>query len=133
MESFQAPTHYEDKTKNTWWMEWCIDMMTGNGQNQKPAAEITGIMKTLNIEFRKAKGHNNDQWNDAADALAVRGRDEVINWPKCSFDVIIPSRSIAFREKAMRDHWTIAEVLSELKKETEEKLPLPREVKAFKG
>jgi ribonuclease HI len=30
----------------------------------------------LHVGFWKVKGHNHDQWNDAADALAVQGRNE---------------------------------------------------------
>jgi hypothetical protein len=90
-------------------------------------------MKTINVQFRKVKGHDKDQWNDAADALAVRGREDAINWPKCSFDIVVPNRSIAFRERAMRDYWTLAEVYAELKKETEQRLPAVRGPKVFKN
>jgi hypothetical protein len=102
-------------------------------KNRELVQNITSKLRTINVQFRKVKGHNNDQWNDRADELAVMGRDEVINWPKCSFDVIIPDRVIAFRERAMRDYWTLAEVHNELKKETEEKLPVARDLKVFKG
>jgi ribonuclease HI len=106
----------------------CLDTMMGRGEqwqadnyirlngeaakNQRLVASITTKLKAFNVQFRKVKGHNNDQWNDAVDALADRGRDDAINWPKCSFDIIIPARSIAFRERAVRDYWTTAEVSS---------------------
>jgi ribonuclease HI len=94
---------------------------------------ITAKVKTINVQFRKVKGHSNDQWNDAADALAVQGRDDAVNWPKCSFDIIIAQRAIAFRERAMRDLLTLEEVCAELRKETEERLPTFRDIKAFKN
>lgn len=117
--------------------QWKADnyiRLNGNAvKNGELFQNIMMKLRSINVQFRKVKGHNNDQWNDASDALAVRGRDEVINWPKCPFDVVIPRRSIAFRERSMRDYWIVAEIIVELKKETEEKLPLPREVKIFKN
>jgi ribonuclease HI len=72
-------------------------------KNAELVRNITTKLKSINVQFRKVKSHNNDQWNDAADALAVQGRNDAINWPKCSFEVIIPNRTVAFRERAMRD------------------------------
>jgi hypothetical protein len=72
----------------------------------------------LNVEFRKVKGHNNDQWNDAADALAVRGRDGVMNWPKCSFGIIVQTGRITFPERAIWENTTFADVCTQLAGET---------------
>jgi ribonuclease HI len=129
--------------------EGCLATMMGRGEqweadnfirlngdlvkNRDLLQNITAKLRSINVRFRKVKGHNNDQWNDAADALAVRGKDDAINWPKCSFDIVIPNRSIAFRERAMRDYWTLAEVHTILKKETEEKIPLAKELNVFKN
>jgi hypothetical protein len=101
-------------------------------KNRELVQNITTKLKSLNVQFRKVKGHNHDQWNDAADALAVRGRDDAITWPKCSFDVATPDRTIAFRERAMRDDGSAAGVYAELRKETEEKLPAFLDTKLFK-
>jgi ribonuclease HI len=100
----------------------CLDMMLGKGQkweadnfiklngsavkNRELVSSITARLKAFNVEFRKIKGHNDDPWNDRADELAVRGRDEAEAWPKCSFDVITQVRSISFRQRALRPETT---------------------------
>jgi ribonuclease HI len=128
----------------------CLDIMMGRGEqweaenyirlngerakNRHLVSNITTKLRTLNVQFRKVKGHSNDQWNDALDALADRGRDDAINWPKWSFDIVIPSRTITCRERAVQEHWTVAEVYETLKPETQEKLlPMACDMKLFKA
>jgi ribonuclease HI len=65
-------------------------------------------LRSLHAEFRKVKGHNNDQSNDRAGALAVMGRDDAISWPKCPFDVITAEGRIRFRLRSTRPMWTIS-------------------------
>jgi ribonuclease HI len=129
--------------------EGCLAVMMGRGEqweadnyihlngeavkNRELVQNIVAKLKSVNVQFRKVLAHHNDQWNVAADALAAQGRDDAINWPKCSFDVVIPDRTIAFGERSMRDYWTTAEVYAELKKETEERLPVVRDMKLFKN
>jgi ribonuclease HI len=129
--------------------ERCLATMMGRGEqweadnyirfngeavkNRDLVPSITAKLRMINVEFRKAKCNNNDQWNDSAEALAVQGRDDSINWPRCSFDIIIPERTIAFRERAMRDFRTLAKVYAELKRETEERSPAVRDIKLFKN
>jgi ribonuclease HI len=128
----------------------CLDMMTGKGQQSEAAnytkldgsqtknkhlvSNVTTKLRSINAQFRKVKGHNGDQWNDAVDALADKGRDEAINGPKCSFDIMIPARAIAHRVRAVREFWTLAEVYKTLKTETQEKdLPSVYDMKLFKA
>jgi ribonuclease HI len=67
--------------------EGCIATMIGRGEqweadnyirlngeavkNRALASSITSKLRSINVEFRKVQGHHGDQWNDAADALAV--------------------------------------------------------------
>jgi ribonuclease HI len=129
--------------------EGCLAMMIRRGEqceadnfirlnweavkNRKLVESITTKLKAFNVQFRKVEGHKNDQWDDAADASVVRGRDDAISWPNCSFYMIIPERTITFRERAMRDYLTLAEVCAMLKEETEQRLPRYRDIKVFKG
>jgi ribonuclease HI len=97
----------------------CIDTMRGRGQrwkkdnyvnlrgskvkNEKLVDSIISRLETLTVDYRKVKGHNNDEWNDRADALAVTGRNEAASWPQCSFDLIMPDKaSIPFCTRAVR-------------------------------
>jgi hypothetical protein len=93
---------------------------------------ITHKLRTINVQFRKVKGHNHYQWNDAADALAVMGRDEAINWPKCSFDMMVAGGQIPFRTRAMMETTTLLDLCLTLGGETDQRLPSYRDLKVFK-
>jgi ribonuclease HI len=129
--------------------EGCLATMTGRGdrweadnytrldgsevKNRELVQNITTNLKALNVQFRKVDGHGNDQWNDAVDALAVKGRDDAATWPRCSFDIVTPERLVAFRERAMRDDGSFGGVYAELRKETTEKLPAFLDTKLYKA
>jgi hypothetical protein len=87
----------------------------------------------MNVEFRKVEGHNNDQWNDRADALADTGRDEALAWPECSFEIATPTGTVPFGKRAMRGDWTVAEVRAQLVTETDIALTGWRDRKGFKS
>jgi ribonuclease HI len=126
----------------------CLDMMLGRGnkweadnwthldgsqvRNRELVSSITTRLRAFNVEFRKVKGHSGDQWNDAVDALAVQGRVEAENWPKCSFDVVTQERSISFRQRAMRPETPIPGFYMTLKTETPEKVPVYSDTTLFK-
>jgi hypothetical protein len=88
-----------------------LEIGTGNS---RASGRYHHKLRTLNSEFRKVKGHNGDQWNDRADALANTGRDGALAWPKCSFEVVMPTGTVPFRKRAMRSDWTLAEVRAQL-------------------
>jgi hypothetical protein len=94
--------------------------------------KITHKLSTINVQFRKVKGHNNNQWTDAANALAVMWRDQAINWPKCSFDVVVLGGQIPFKVRALRETTSLEELCTILVKETEKRLPSFGDLKAFK-
>jgi hypothetical protein len=79
------PTQAEDRTEMR---------SPNNSQRQE------GPMKA---EFRKVKGHNGDQWNITIDALAVQGRNDAMNWPKCSFEIIMQGCQIPFPTRVVRE------------------------------
>jgi ribonuclease HI len=126
----------------------CLEVMLGRGQkweadnftrlnglrvkNQGLVSEITARLRSFNVEFRKVKGHNNDPWNDTADALADQGRDEAKAWPKCTFDIVTRERSIAFVQRPVRPEEAAADVYAQLKHETSEKIPNFSDVKLYK-
>jgi ribonuclease HI len=126
----------------------CLDMMLGRGakweadnwtkldgslvKNRELVSSITARLRSFNVEFRKIKGHSNDQWNDSVDALAVQGRVEAESWPKCSFDVVTLERSISFRQRAMRAETQIPGFYQAFRMETSEKLPAYSDTKLFK-
>jgi ribonuclease HI len=126
----------------------CLDMMLGRGSkweadnwtrldgsrvtNQELVANITARLRSFNVEFRKIKGHNNDPWNDRADALADQGRDEAAAWPRCTFDIVAPNRPISFRERATRPEMTSVDMFKDLKLETSERIPNFSDTKLFK-
>jgi ribonuclease HI len=92
----------------------CLDVMMGRGdqweadnyirldgslvKNRELVQNITAKLRSFNVQFRKVEGHSGDQWNDAVDAFAVRGRDEAATWPKCTFDVVTPALNRIQRE-----------------------------------
>jgi ribonuclease HI len=45
-------------------------------KEQTAGRRIAARLKPLYVEFRKVKGHSDDERNDVADGLAVKGRDE---------------------------------------------------------
>jgi hypothetical protein len=116
--------------------KWEADNFTRlNGlrvKNQGLVSEITARLRSFNVEFRKVKGHNNDPWNDRADELADRGRDEAKAWPKCTFDIVTRERSIAFVQRPVRPEETAAEVYAQLKYETSEKIPIFSDIKLYR-
>jgi hypothetical protein len=73
-----------------------------------------------------------DQWNGAVDDLAVIGRDEATNSPKCSFDVVLKTGQIPFPKRAMRETWTVQDVCVHLAEETYIKLPFWKDFKVYK-
>jgi hypothetical protein len=77
----------------------------------------------LNAEFRKVKGHNGDPWNDAVDALAVIGRNEAIDWPKCSFEIVMQGGQIPFPKRAIRKTTGLQDPCKKLSQETHIKIP----------
>jgi ribonuclease HI len=127
----------------------CLDVMLGRGErweagnyirldgsavkNRELVSSITTKIKAFNVQFRKVEGHSGDQWNNAVDALAVRGRNDAATWLKCSFDVVTPERSIAFRERAIREDAPIPGFYMTLKSETSEKLPSYLDTKLYRN
>jgi hypothetical protein len=103
------PEHYAGAGER-WKANNFIRLNGDRVKNKDLVDSITLKLRTLHAKFRKVKGHNNDQWNDGADALAVMGRDEAIAWPKFSFDIITETGRIPFRVRAMRPEWTPGEV-----------------------
>jgi hypothetical protein len=78
------------------------------------------------------KGHNHDQWNDAADALAVLGRDEAIKWLKCSFEVIMSGVQIPFPKRALRGTTMRSDLSTQLTGETHINIQSYRDLASFK-
>jgi ribonuclease HI len=126
----------------------CLDVMLGRGdkweadnwtcldgspvKNRELVSSITARIKSFNVEFRKVKGHNNDQWNDAVNALAVRGRVEAEEWPNVSLDVVTQERSVSFRQRALRPETPIPGLYMILRTETSEKIPSHSDTELFK-
>jgi hypothetical protein len=126
----------------------CLDMMTdraaeweannwhklgGNPvQNQQLAERITAILTMFDIEFRKVKGHNNDEWNDLADKLAVEGRDEAGGLPRCAVGIQVATGTILFAERAMPSRISIPGLWLALQQDTSEILPPHEEYNLFK-
>jgi ribonuclease HI len=127
----------------------CLNVMMGQGErweadnytrldgrtikNRELVQSITAKLRSFNVQFRKVEGHSDDPWNDAVDALAVKCRDDAATGPKCTFHVITPARSIAFRERALRATEPWAQVYTQFKLETEEELPTFLDVRIFKN
>jgi hypothetical protein len=105
----------------------------GPVKNRELVQNIAAKLRSFNVQFRKVEGHSHDQWNDAADALAVKGRDDAATWPRCTFDVITTAPTIAFRERALRATEPWAQVYSAFKLETEEKFPTFLDARLFKN
>jgi hypothetical protein len=101
-------------------------------KNKRLVDSILNKVRMPNVEFRKVKGHNGDQLNEAVDALAVVGRDEAINWPKCSFDIIMPTGQIPFPVRATRDTMVMSDLCAQLAEETHIKIPFWRDLKVHK-
>jgi ribonuclease HI len=126
----------------------CLDMMLGRGlkweadnfirlngtrvKNQELVSSITARLRSFNVEFRKVKGHSDDPWNDKADELADRGRDEAAAWPKRTFDIVTKERPISFRERATRPEMPLQELYNALKMETSERIPNIADTKLFR-
>jgi ribonuclease HI len=126
----------------------CLDVMLGRGdkweadnwtrldgspaKNRELVSSITARIKSFNVEYRKVKGHNNDQWNDAVDALGVRGRVEAEERPKVSLDLVTQERSISFRQRALRPETPSPSLYMILRAETPEKIPSFSDTKLFK-
>jgi ribonuclease HI len=128
--------------------ENCIHTMRGRGQrwkkdnyvnlrgnkvkNEKLEDSIITRIESLTVEYRKIKGHNNDPWNDRADALAVMGRNEAASWPQYSFDVILPDKaSIPFMTRAVPPKTTRTELFESFAHETHRRLPPSHEFQCY--
>jgi hypothetical protein len=110
-----------------------VDIVSQNGKNQELVNEITVRLRTLDAQFRKVKGHNNDQWNDRAEALVDMGRDEALGWPRCSFEVVKPDGRIAFKKRQQNPDMVLSELMAQLKTETDVVLPGWREIRVYKA
>jgi ribonuclease HI len=128
--------------------EGCIDTMRTRGQrwkrdnyvnlrgckvkNQKFVDSIITRLETLKVDYRKVKGHNNDTWNDRADALAVMGRNEAAAWPQCSFDVVMPNKAtIPFATRSIPPKTTRVELFEAFSHETHARLPPSQEFECY--
>jgi hypothetical protein len=109
----------------------CINLKGECVKNKGFIDRIFERLRTLHARFRKVKGHNGDQWNNRADALAVMDRNDAISWPKCSFEIVIESGRIPFRLRPTRPFWTITDLLAQLSAETEIKLPNYRDLAIY--
>jgi hypothetical protein len=116
-----------------WMAENYIRLDGTHTKNEGLVDEITLRLRMLNAQFRKVRGHNNDQWNDMADALADTGRDEAIPWPQCPWEVITPTGRIAFRKRGMNSDWTLADVRAQLVAETDIAIPGWRDLRVHKN
>jgi hypothetical protein len=86
----------------------------------------------LQAEFIHIDAHKGDPWNERADELARRGRDEAASWPHCSFDVILENKiPIPFRTRQIPPKTTTAELLAMLSSETNAKLPDPASISVY--
>jgi ribonuclease HI len=126
----------------------CLDMMTEKGaqwqadnfikltgdrvKNKEFVDSITNKLRVLNVQFRKVKGHSNDQWNDSVDTLAVRGRNEALDSPKCPFEIIMQGGWIPFSRRVIRESIGSQELCTQLSKETHIKIPTFRELNVSK-
>jgi hypothetical protein len=102
-------------------------------RNLPQVEELAARLKPLHVEFRKVAGHKGDEWNDAVDRLAVKGRDEAGGLPRCSFEIKLETGSIPFVEKPIPGSVTIQELWGTLQRESVIILPEVTEFNVFKG
>jgi ribonuclease HI len=128
--------------------EGCLKVMLGSGRrwqidnyvnlkgnkvkNRGFIDRIVRRLETLHADYRKVKGHDNDQWNDRADALAVMGRNEAASWPHCSFEITMPNAAkIPFRSRLVPPKSTREQLFEAFKAETHAKLPPATEFQVY--
>jgi hypothetical protein len=103
-------------------------------KNQRLVDSITNRLRMLNAELRKIKSHNDDQWNDREDVLAVIGRNEALNWPKRSFEIVFQTGVNRFATRAIRDSLSLQDLCEQhLRHETDVGLPNFRELNVCKN
>jgi ribonuclease HI len=71
-----------------WQIDNYVNLKGNRIKNRAFIDRIINRLKTLHADYLHIDAHKGDPWNERADALARIGRDEVISWPQCSFDVI---------------------------------------------
>jgi ribonuclease HI len=104
----------------------------GDVRNRPQVEELAGRPKPLFVEFRKVEGHKGDESNDAADRLAVKGRDEAGGLPRSSFEVHMETGRIPFVERPMSGSVTLNELWTKLQGETAVILPDVTEFNIFR-
>jgi ribonuclease HI len=118
------------------WEVWMannyINLKGERTKNKNLVDRIVKRLRELNPQFRKVKGHSNDQWNDRADALAVMGRNEAMFWPKRSFEIRTDEGRTPFHSRATRPSWTLQNLLAQFATETLDPLPDHRALAVFK-